>query len=144
MEKFSTSITGYKKEEVNKFIDDVIKQVESMINNMKSKDLEIEKLKSELEHYKTLESTFNRALLVAEDAGQQIRNSARTESRALIDDARRNADRIINNALLDADKARLEAERLRRNVITFKKRLRSILETQISLVDDIDRLDMDN
>ena len=49
MEKFSTSITGYKKEEVNKFIDDVIKQVESMINNMKSKDLEIEKLKSELE-----------------------------------------------------------------------------------------------
>ena len=32
MEKFSTSITGYKKEEVNKFIDDVIKQVESMIN----------------------------------------------------------------------------------------------------------------
>ena len=144
MEKFSTSITGYKKEEVNKFIDDVIKQVESMINNMKSKDLEIEKLKSELEHYKTLESTFNRALLVAEDAGQQIRNSARTESRALIEDARRNADRIINNALLDADKARLEAERLRRNVITFKKRLRSILETPISLVDDIDRLDMDN
>ena len=126
MEKFSTTITGYKKEEVNKFIDDVIKQVESMINNMKSKDLEIEKLKSELEHYKTLESSFNRALLVAEDAGQQIRNSARTESRALIEDAR------------------LEAERLRRNVITFKKRLRSILETQISLVDDIDRLDMDN
>jgi len=144
MEKFSTSITGYKKEEVNKFIDDVIKQVESMINNMKSKDLEIEKLKSELEHYKNLESTFNRALLVAEDAGQQIRNSARSESQHLIDDARRNADRIINNALIDADNARREAERLRRNIITFKKRLRDILETQMSLVDDIDRLDIEN
>lgn len=144
MEKFSTSITGYKKEEVNKFIDDVIKQVESMINNMKSKDLEIEKLKSELEHYKNLESTFNRALLVAEDAGQQIRNSARSESVQLINDAKRNADRIINNALLDADKARAEAERLRRNIITFKRRLRDILETQMSLVDDIDKLDIEN
>lgn len=143
MEKFSTSITGYKKEEVNKFIDDVIKQVESMINNMKSKDLEIEKLKSELEHYKSLESTFNRALLVAEDAGQQIRNSARSESRELIEDAKRNADRIINNALLDADRAKREAERLRRNVIIFKRRLRDILETQMNLVDDIDRLDID-
>lgn len=142
MEKFSTSITGYKKEEVNKFIDDVIKQVESMINNMKSKDLEIEKLKSELEHYKTLESTFNRALLVAEDAGQQIRNSARTEASGLLEDAKRNADRIINNALIDADKARMEAERLRRNIITFKRRLRSILEDQMNLVDDIDRLDI--
>lgn len=144
MEKFSTSITGYKKEEVNKFIDDVIKQVESMLNNMKSKDLEIEKLKSELEHYKNLESTFNRALLVAEDAGQQIRNSARSESVQLINDAKRNADRIINNALLDADKARAEAERLRRNIIAFKRRLRDILETQMSLVDDIDRLDIEN
>ena len=144
MEKFSTSLTGYKKEEVNKFIDDVIKQVESMINNMKSKDLEIEKLKSELEHYKTLESTFNRALLVAEDAGQQIRNSARSESIQLIEDAKRNADRIINNALLSADSARRDAERLRRNIITFKRRLRDILETQMNLVDDIDKLDIEN
>ncbi len=143
MEKFNTSFNGYKKEEVNKFIDDVIKQVESMINNMKSKDLEIEKLKTELEHYKNLETTFNRALLIAEDAGQQIRNSARSESIQLIEDAKRNADRIVNNALIQADTARNEAERLRRNIITFKRRLRDILETQMDLVNDIDRLDIE-
>lgn len=144
MEKFSTSFTGYKKEEVNKFLDDVIKQVETMINNMKAKDLEIDKLKAELEHYKNLESTFNRALLVAEDAGQQIRNSARNESKNLIEDAKRNADRIVNNALLEASNARRDAEKLRRNIITFKKRLRDILETQLDLVDDIDKLDIDD
>ncbi len=143
MEKFNTSFAGYKKEEVNKFLDDVIKQVESMINNMKSKDLEIEKLKSELEHYKNLESTFNRALLVAEDAGQQIRNSARNESVTLIEDAKRNADRIINNALIKAEKIDSDAERLRRNIITFKRRLKDILETQMDLVDDIDKLDIE-
>ena len=144
MEKFSTSFTGYKKEEVNKFLDDVIKQVETMINNMKAKDLEIDKLKAELEHYKNLESTFNRALLVAEDAGQQIRNSARSESKNLIEDAKRNADRIVNNALLEASNARRDVEKLRRNIITFKKRLRDILETQLDLVDDIDKLDIDD
>ena len=143
MEKFNTSFNGYKKEEVNKFIDDVIKQVESMINNMKSKDLEIEKLKAELVHYKNLESTFNKALLVAEDAGAQIRNSARSESQMLIEDAKRNADRIINNALIQADTARRDAERLRRNIIIFKKRLRDILETQMDMVNDIDRLDIE-
>ena len=142
MEKFSTSFSGYRKEEVNKFIDDVIKEVENMINNMKSKDLEIEKLKSELEHYKNLESTFNRALLLAEDSGQQIRNTARNESQHIIEDARRNADRIINNALVQADNTKRDAERLKRNIITFKRRLRDILETQMNLVDDIDRLDI--
>ena len=45
MEKFSTSFTGYKKEEVNAFVADVIKQVESMIGDMKAKDVEIEQLK---------------------------------------------------------------------------------------------------
>lgn len=143
MEKFNTAFLGYKKEEVNKFLDDVIKQVESMINNMKSKDLEIEKLKKELEHYKNLESTFNRAILVAEDAGQQIRNSARSESTVLIEDARRNADRIINNALLKAERINSDAEKMRRNIITFKRRLRDILQTQMELVDDIDKLDID-
>lgn len=142
MEKFSTSFSGYKKEEVNKFLDDVIKEVETMLNNMKSKDLEIEKLKSELERYKNLESTFNRALLLAEDSGQQIRNTARNESQHIIEDARRNADRIINNALIEADRTKRDAERLKRNIVTFKKRLRDILETQMNLVDDIDRLDI--
>ncbi len=143
MEKFNTSFSGYKKEEVNKFIDDVIKQVESMISNMKSKDLEIANLKKELEHYKNLESTFNRALLIAEDAGQQIRNSARQESLSLIEDAKRNADRIINSALMKAERTEQDAERLRRNIITFKRKLRDILESQIELVDDIDKLDIE-
>ena len=142
MEKFSTSFSGYKKEEVNKFIDDIIKEVENMINNMKSKDLEIEKLKSELEHYKNLESTFNRALLLAEDSGQQIRNTARNESQHIIEDARRNADRIINIDLVKADNTKRDAERLKRNIIIFKRRLRDILENQMNLVDDIDRLDI--
>lgn len=142
MEKFSTSFSGYNKEEVNKFIDDVIGQVESMINNMKSKDLEIEKLKTELEHYKDLEKTFNRALNLAEDAGEKIKNQAKNESTQIVIDAKRNADRIINNALIKSEQINKDAERLRRNIIIFKRRLRDILETQIELADDIDRLEI--
>ena len=143
MEKFSTSFSGYNKEEVNKFIDDVIKQVESMINNMKSKDLEIENLKAELEHYKSLENSFNRALNLAEDAGQQIKNTAKNDSAQIILEAKRNADRIINNALIKSEQISKDADRLRRNIIIFKRRLRDILETQIELTDDIDRLSIE-
>ena len=141
MEKFNTSFNGYKKDEVNKFIDDVIKQVESMISNMKSKDLEIEKLKNELEHYKTLESTFNRALLVAEDAGQQIRNSARNESITIVEDAKRNADRIINESLLRAEKTEMEANMLKRNINMFKNRVKNVIDVQLGIIDDIDNND---
>ena len=142
MEKFSTSFTGYKKEEVNAFVADVIKQVESMIGDMKAKDVEIEQLKQSLEKYKNMEQTFNKALLMAEDTSNQIRRLARDESATIIADARKNASRIVNEALIQAEKTQAESAQLKRNIITFKRRLRTILESQLDLVDDIEPLDI--
>ena len=142
MEKFSTSFTGYKKEEVNAFVAAVIKQVESMIGDMKAKDVEIEQLKQSLEKYKNMEQTFNKALLMAEDTSNQIRRLARDESATIIADARKNASRIVNEALIQAEKTQAESAQLKRNIITFKRRLRTILESQLDLVDDIEHLDI--
>ena len=55
MEKFSTSKDGYNKEEVNKFVNDVVTEVESMLNKMKQKDKEISELTKSLEKYDNLE-----------------------------------------------------------------------------------------
>ena len=141
MEKFSTSLRGYNKEEVNKFVDDCIVKVDSMLNQLKQKDLEIETLKHDLVQYKNMEATFNKAILVAE-ASNQIKRMARDESSRLIDDAKKNASRIVNNALLEAEKTQRETEQLRRNIITFKRRLKTILENQLDLVDDIDHIEL--
>lgn len=142
MEKFSMSIRGYNKEEVNKFVDDCIVKVDNMLNQLKQKDREIEALKHDLVQYKNMEATFNKAILVAEDASNQIKRMARDESTRLIDDAKKNASRIVNNALLEAEKTQRETEQLRRNIITFKRRLKTILENQLDLVDDIDHIEL--
>jgi len=142
MEKFNTGFSGYKKAEVNKFVNDVINQVESMIDGLKAKDIEIDSLKKELEHYKNMEATFNRAILVAEDASNQIKRIARDEGTSIINDAKKNASRIVNEALIQAEKSKLESEALRRNIIGVKRRLRSILESHMDLVDDMDHLDI--
>lgn len=141
MEKFSTALRGYRKEEVNKFVDDVIKQVEEMLSDLKKKDLEIAELKNSLEKYKNLEDTLNRAIYLAEDTSSQMKKQARAESESIINDAKKNASRIVNEALMQAEKTQMENLALKRNIITFKKRLRSILESQLELVDDIDHLE---
>ena len=142
MEKFSTQLGGYKKDEVNKFVDDCVKQVEAMLSEFKQKDAEIESLKKDLERYKNMENTFNKAILVAEDASNQIKRVARDESDRIIDDAKKNASRIVNDALMQAEKTQYETATLRRNIVTFKRRLRTIVESQLDLVDDIDHLDI--
>ena len=142
MEKFTTALSGYKKSEVNKFLNDCITQVDNMINKMKAKDLEIEKLKAELEHYKNLESTFNRAIIVAEEASTQIKKVARDESEAIISEAKMNANRIINDALRAREKAEDDTERLRRNIIAFKRRLKTIVENQLEVIEDLEHIEL--
>ena len=41
MEKFNRTIRGYDPDEVNRFLDKVISQVEVMVNEMKEKDARI-------------------------------------------------------------------------------------------------------
>lgn len=138
MKKFNTSFTGYSKTEVNNFVKEVTKEYENMLNNLKSKDREIEALNNELKHYKEIEHSLNKALLVAEDASNNIKRIAKNESISLLEDAKKNASRIVNEALLKADNITSEAESLKRRVIIFKRRFKQSLEDEIRIVDDID------
>ena len=137
MKKFNTSLSGYNKLEVNNFVNEVTSEYESMLAKLKKQDEEIQNLKVELEKYKNMESTLNRAIVVAEDASNQIKRVARDEAKGVIEDARRNASRIVNDALLKADKIEQDAELLKRRVVIFKRRLKSVVDEQIEFIDSI-------
>lgn len=151
MEKFTRTLRGYDPDEVNHFIDQVISQVEIMVNDIKSKNKKIAelssleeenaKLKEKLATYERMEGTLNRAILMAEKTSEQIKLSAHQESETIINDAKRNANRIVNDALLRAEKTEMEADMLRRNITIFKRKLKSIIESQLDMVNDIEKVD---
>ena len=134
MQKFKTSLNGYNKEEVNHFVFEVTQEYEGMLNNLKSRDAEIASLKARLQEYQNMESTLNKA----ENAGNQIRKVARDESKAILDDAKRNASRIVNDALLKAEKMEADGELLRQRIMAFKRRFRAIVETELDAIEQID------
>lgn len=152
MEKFTRTLRGYDPDEVNAFIDQVIGQVEIMVNDIKSKnkkiaelkDLEEEnnRLKEKLAQYERMEGTLNRAIVMAEKTSEQIKLTAHQESESILNDAKRNANRIVNDALLRAEKTEMEANMLRRNVTIFKRRLKDIVEAQLEIVNDIEKVEL--
>ena len=137
MKKFSTSIKGYSKEDVNEFVREVTKEYESMLNKLKERDIEIENLKSSMQNYKNIEDSLSRAVAIAEDSAAQIKKAAREEAKSIVDDSKRQASRILNDALLKADKVEQEAIILKRRVVSFKKRFKAAIEEQIDFVDNI-------
>ena len=86
MEKFNRALRGYDPEEVNAFLDQVITQVEKMIAEGKEKDKKIYELqhleqenihlKEKLEQYERMESTLNKAIIMAQKTSEQIKVSA--------------------------------------------------------------------
>ena len=120
MNKFDRSINGYNIKQVNAFVDDTVLKVEDMITKMKEKDLEIDRLKNELSHYKSMDETLNRAVVMAEEASSKYKESSLNESDLIVTEAKKNANRIINDALMKAEKIEEESRTLRRNIITYK------------------------
>ncbi len=142
MKKFDKSFRGYNVNEVNAFVDDVVTNVDDMITKMKQKDMEIDRLTKELEHYKKMDETLNRAVLMAEESSQKYQSQSINESDLIISEAKKNANRIINDALSKAEKYEEEAQRTRRNIMIYKRRLKDLVEQQAELINDIDKVDL--
>jgi len=143
LEKFSYETNGYNRDEVNKFINDVIVQTENIVSRCRKQRDEIESLKKELEHYRNLEKSLNMAILKAEETGDNIKRMARDEAEMIIGDAKGNASRIVNESLLRAEKIENRADILERNLKIFKRKLRIIVEQQMAVVDEIEVLELD-
>ena len=143
MRKFSYEANGYNRSEVNQFVSDVISQTEGIIRKCKEQSNEVLKLKQELEHYRSLEDNLKTAIMKAEETGDNIKRMAREEHELIVRDAKNNASRIVNEALLKAEKIENQADTLERNMKIFKKKLKIIMEQQMAVVEEIEVLELD-
>lgn len=149
MEKFSRTLRGYNPDEVNEFLDKIIKQVETIVAESKEKDLKIAELedqiennKHKLETYERMEQTLNRAIMMAQKTSEQIKLNAIDESELLINEAKQNANRIVNEALVRAEKTERESMNLKRNINIFKRRIKDIVEAQLEVVNELDEIEL--
>ena len=152
MEKFSRVLRGYDPDEVNSFLDKVIAKVEAMVKEIDEKEKQIasykvleeenKKLNDKVAQFSRMEENLKRAILMSEKTSEQIKLTAYQERDIIVGDAKKNANRIVNEALLKAEEIEKETDNLRRNLIVFKRRLRETLETQLELVDDIEKIDI--
>lgn len=143
MDKFHYEANGYNKSEVNAFIENVFKETEGIVNKCQEQKDEIKKLKEQLESYKGLEENIDKSLVNAFRTSDNIKRLARGEANVIISDAKNNASRIVNDALIRSEKIEQQADVLEKNIKIFKRKLKIIVEQQLAVVEEIDMLDLD-
>lgn len=144
MDKFNYEANGYNKAEVNKFVNDVIKETEGIIRKYQEQKKEITALKEKLAHYDVMEETLKQSLINASKTADNVKRMAREEADIIIGDAKHNASRIVGESLLKARKIENEADTLEKNVKIFKRKLKIIVEQQMAVVDEIETLDLED
>ncbi|MNI43148.1 Septum site-determining protein DivIVA [compost metagenome] len=132
--EFSRRIRGYDEDEVNEFLDQVIKDYESVIRENKELHNQLLSLQERLDHFVNIEESLSKTILVAQEAADDVKNNSKKESQLIIKEAEKNADRIINEALSKSRKVAIETEELRKQASIYRTRFRTLLEAQLELL----------
>lgn len=143
MKRFTITHEGYNIEEVNRFIDVVIKRLEKLNNDNSLLQMKISSLEEELKKEKVSEAKVSEAILAAQQTSDRIKSLAREEANMIVEEARNNANSIIHEALLNAEKTEHEAMILKKNITVYKNRVKNIIKSQLEIADDLDKFDLD-
>nr|WP_255639802.1 DivIVA domain-containing protein [Aquibacillus saliphilus] len=136
--EFTRGFRGYDEDEVNEFLDQIIKDYELVIREKKELKEKVEQLNEKLGHFSNIEQTLNKSILVAQETAEEVTGNAKKESKLIIKEAEKNADRIINESLHKSRRISIEVEELRKQAKVFRTRLKMLVEAQLELVENDD------
>ncbi|MGC5325635.1 DivIVA domain-containing protein [Brevibacillus sp. SYSU BS000544] len=141
--EFSTGFRGYNVDEVNEFLDQIIKDFELLIKEKKELEERLTLQNERVDHYKSLEENLSKSILVAQETAEEVKSNARKEAQLIIKEAEKNADRIVNEALAKSRKVAIEIEELKKRASVYRMRFRTLLEAQLEMLENGDWEDLE-
>ncbi|KGX88522.1 DivIVA domain-containing protein [Pontibacillus litoralis] len=140
--EFTRGFRGYDEDEVNEFLDQIIKDYEMVIREKKGLEAKVEQMEEKLGHFSNIEQTLNKSILVAQETAEDVKENANKEAKLIVKEAEKNADRIINESLSKSRQISIEVEELKKQAKVFRTRLKMMVEAQLDMIhnDDWDEL----
>lgn len=147
--EFKNSLRGYDANQVDDFLDQVADEFERAYSENARMREEISGLRERLQQFSDLEGSIRAALVHAEQAASDVRESANREAETVRESARREAELTINEAksrahqMLAESSARVERvqssyEALREAKQTFANDFRRLLKGYMDVMDNAD------
>ena len=134
MKRFSIVNNGYNIEEVNNFIDIVIKKLEKLSEDNNNYLMQLENLKKQNEI--NLDLRVSKALIAAQETTDKMKELAKEEANLIIKEAKDNASAIVQEALINAQKTEQEYELFKKKYNVYKAKMQSLVAAQLELLKD--------
>lgn len=151
MKRFSIVNNGYNIDEVNNFIDIVIRKLEKLSADNNNYLIQLEQLKKQVANNNINNSNRNsdqevdrkvtKALLAAQETTDKMKELAKEEANLIIKEAKENANAIVHEALVNAQKTEQENELLKKNYNVYRTKIEALVKAQLELINETKEID---
>ncbi|MEW4354258.1 DivIVA domain-containing protein [Streptococcus pneumoniae] len=143
---FAHKFRGYDIDEVDEFLDIVVRDFEDLVRSNHDKDSKIRALEERLSYFDEMKDSLSQSVLIAQDTAERVKQAANDrslnivsqaeqEAQHLLDQAKFKANEILRQATDNAKRVAVETEELKNKTRVFHQRLKSTIESQLSIVD---------
>ena len=132
--EFKVSIRGYNQDEVDEFLDEVMRNYEAVIRENDELRQNTSGMGEKLEQYRQLEQTLQNTLVVAQSTADEMKQAARKEAELVVREAENRARELMQKAESQVVQQRSEMDRIRRETEQFRVRVKSLFESQLALL----------
>ncbi|OMP68535.1 DivIVA domain-containing protein [Domibacillus epiphyticus] len=136
--EFGRSFRGYDEDEVNDYLNQIIKDYELIIREKKELESQLASQTERLNYFSNIEETLNKSIVIAQETAEDVKRNALKESKLLIREAEKNADRIVEESLSKARRIAVEIEELKKQSKVFRTRFKMLMEAQLDLLNNED------
>ena len=135
-QEFTKSFRGYNEEEVDDFLDKIVKDYEELINENVRLNDEIEKMQEKLKEFSEIEETLRSALLNAQKSAEEMKGRVESEAKIIIEKAELEAKSLKQQVFQREDLVKNEIDKLRRYKFIFKEKFKSMLNLYLKMIEN--------
>lgn len=136
--EFSKNFRGYDEDEVNEFLDQIIRDYEVLIRQNREYEQKVEQMSEKMNHFVNIEESINKSIVIAQDTAEEVKSNAKKEATLIVKEAEKNADRIINDSLMKQRNISYQIEDMKKGAKVFQTRFRAIVQAQLELIENQD------
>ncbi|HEY3316486.1 MAG TPA: DivIVA domain-containing protein [Bacillota bacterium] len=129
--EFRKSFRGYSEEEVDEFLDQVVRDYEEMLREIDRLKTEFGQAEEKIAQFKRIEETLNNTLVVAQSTAEEVKANAKHEADLIIKAAQGEAEKKIAAAREEASRIARDYESTRKEAASFRMKLRGMILAQL-------------
>ena len=134
---FAKKMRGYDPDEVDDFLDAVIKDYTALMKENQSLKSKIGMLTKTVENYKSIEESMTRSVEMAKQTAQDLKDNANAEAQMIINNAKLDASRLAKQIDDEHIKRHQEMLRVKSETDMFRTRVKNMCEGLVKMLDDI-------